>query len=437
MSADQEPKNGSNGGLFDRLSLSERKWTLEALRNETVGGVLMLTAAAVALVLANSQFGDWYAELSQVTFGPEALKLNLSLSVWAADGLLAIFFFVAGVELRHELQLGSLAQPSKAAVPIAAAVGGMALPAILYVAVNLFAENGELTGWGIPMATDIAFALAVLAVVGRRLPVALRAFLLSLAVVDDLGAILVIALFYSEYFNPGEFAIAVALLALYGFLQQKRFTGWPIYLAIALVAWGFMHASGVHATVAGVAVGLLTRVKKDPGETEAPGDRAEHIIRPISAGLAVPIFAFFAAGVDMRGETLSEVLGNPIALGVIAGLVIGKPIGVIGTAWLMAKFTRASLSSSVRWRDVLAVGLLAGIGFTVSLLISELAFAEGLELDAAKIGVLAASVLAALLATVVLLSRNRFYAEMDSIEEADVNQDGIPDVYQKDDTSPS
>ena len=352
------------------------------------------------------------------------------MSVWAADGLLAIFFVVAGVELRHEFQLGTLASPKRAAVPIAAALGGMALPALLYVAVNLTLTDGQPGGWGIPMATDIAFALAVLAVVGRRLPVALRAFLLSLAVVDDLGAILVIAVFYSKGFDPLAFAISVALLALYGFLQWKRVKGWPIYVAIALVAWVFMHSSGVHATVAGVAAGLLTRVKRDPGESESPGERAEHVIRPISAGLAVPLFAFFAAGVDLRGSDLVTTMTTPVAIGIVVGLVVGKPVGVVGTAWLMARFTRASLSSSIRWRDVVAVGLLAGIGFTVSLLIAELAFPDDtFLLNSAKLAVLAASVVSAVIASLMLLTRNRYYAGLH--EDRDDDGDGIPDVYQR------
>lgn len=431
MAEDKAESGNGGNGLFGRLSLSERTWTLAALRDETVGGILMLVAAAAALIMANSPLGDFYQELSETTIGPEALHLNLSLAVWAADGLLAIFFFVAGVELRYELQLGSLANPAKAAVPIAAAIGGMVIPALIYVGVNLAHSDGQLQGWGIPMATDIAFALAVLAVVGRRLPVALRAFLLSLAVVDDLGAILVIAVFYSKGFDAASFAAAVGLLIAYGLLQRFRFRGWPVYLGLAVLAWGFMHASGVHATVAGVAAGLLTRVKPDPGEEESPGHAAEHVVRPISAGIAVPIFAFFAAGVDMRGESLGETLATPVALGVTLGLVLGKPIGVVGVAALMAKFTRARLSSAIKWRDVFAVGLLAGIGFTVSLLISELAFTEDeLLLDAAKIAVLLASVISAILATFVLLSRNRYYAEVAEIEERDENMDGIPDVYQ-------
>jgi NhaA family Na+:H+ antiporter len=428
---DPESADKSSSTLFGRLPLLEREWIVQSLRDETVGGVLLMIAAAIGMIWVNSAWGDYYIELSETTIGPEALKLNLTLKEWASDGLLAIFFFVAGVELRHELELGTLANPRKAAVPIAAALGGMAVPAIIYAVINLTADEGLPHGWGIPIATDIAFALAILAVVGRRLPIALRAFLLSLAVVDDLGAITVIAIFYSTTFNPGSFAIAVACLAVYWLLMRERFSVFWVYLALVVVAWGFMHASGVHATVAGVAAGLLTRVKRDPGETESPADRGLHKIQPISAGIAVPIFAFFAAGVDLRGSDIVETIANPVAIGVIAGLVIGKPVGVVGTAWLMAKFTSASLSDSVRWRDVMAVGFLAGIGFTVSLLVTELAFVgnEG-ALDSGKIAVLIATVCATILASLMLLTRNRFYAEMALKEEADADDDGIPDVYQ-------
>jgi len=418
--------------LFERLPIGERNWLLPALRDETVGGVLLLIATVIALVWVNSPWGDSYIALSEVTIGPDFLHLNLTLAEWAADGLLAVFFFIAGVELRHELELGTLANPAKAAVPIAAAIGGMVVPAAFFVAINASTHSEHLQGWGIPMATDIAFALAVLAVVGRRLPVALRAFLLSLAVVDDLGAITVIAVFYSEGFIAWSFFVSLAALALYWVLQRERFSQWWVYVLLAVVAWVFMLNSGVHATVAGVLVGLLTRVRTDPGEEESPGARAEHKIRPVSAAICVPIFAFFAAGVDLRDANIIETIGSPVALGVIVGLVLGKPIGVVGTAWVMARFTKAKLSEDIRWRDVIAIGMLAGIGFTVSLLIAELAFPGDIEgTDAAKIGILLASVLAAGLATLVILSRNRYYAVLAAREERDEDHDGVPDVYQQ------
>jgi len=425
--------DGMTHQIFDRPSLAERLWLLRALRGETIGGVLLLIAAVVAIIWANSPWGDAYFELGAITIGPEALGLNLTLATWAADGLLAVFFFVAGLELKHELTHGTLSKPSQAAVPIAAALGGMVVPAVIFVAiVATSGEPGGLRGWAVPMATDIAFALAVLAVVGRRLPVALRAFLLTLAVVDDLGAITIIAIFYSKGFSLAYFALAVALLAVYWLLQRRRVRSPFIYIPLALVIWWATHESGVHATVAGVAMALLTRSSTDPGETESPVDRLQRIVLPLSAGVCVPLFAFFAAGVDLRSTGLADALSNPIAIGIIAGLVLGKPIGVVVTAWLMARFTRARLNPAIGWRDVIAVGMLAGIGFTVALLITELAFtANSGQLDSAKVAVFTASVVSALIAAVMLLSRNRHYRRQSAVEDADVDGDGIPDVYQR------
>jgi NhaA family Na+:H+ antiporter len=279
------------------------------------------------------------------------------------------------------------------------------------------------------MATDIAFALAVLAVMGSKLPVSLRAFLLTLAVVDDLGAILVIAVFYSHGFSVVPFVLSILGLALYWFLQRRRVDSWLVYVPLALVIWALMHASGVHPTVAGVTLGLLTRVRPDPGEVVAPADRYEHAVRPLSAGVCVPLFAFFSAGVTFVGLGGSAIT-DPVAIAIVVGLVVGKPLGVFGGAWTVARFTRASLSSSLRWADVLAVGILAGIGFTVSLLIDELAFEDDpARQTAAKIGVLLASVVAALLASVALTARRRAYAALADLEERDDDGDGVPDVY--------
>jgi len=434
------PEAGTGAGrnvVFERLPLGERSRLLAALRQETVGGALLLGAAVIALVWANSPWRESYHQLADTVVGPSALHLDLTLQTWAADGLLAVFFFVAGLELKHELVLGTLSKPSKAVVPVVAAICGMVVPAVLYSGtVVAMGDPDAVVGWGIPMATDIAFALAVLAVMGAKLPVALRAFLLTLAVVDDLGAILVIAVFYSHGFSALPFVLAVLGLGLYWFLQQRRVDSWLVYLPLALVVWGLMHASGVHATVAGVALGLLTRVRPDPGEKEAPADRYEHAVRPISAGVCVPLFAFFSAGVTFVGLG-GSVLTEPVAVAIVVGLVVGKPLGVFGGAWTVARFTRASLSSSLRWADVFAVGVLAGIGFTVSLLIDELAFdGDPVLLTAAKIGVLVASVLAAVLASIALGLRKRAYAALAEIEDLDSDGDGVPDVYGSDANSP-
>jgi NhaA family Na+:H+ antiporter len=416
--------------VFERLPLQERLWVLRQLQDETVGGALLIISAAIALVWANSPWGDVYFDIANFTVGPSALHLDLSLATWAADGLLAVFFFVAGLELKHELVKGSLSKPSKAAVPVAAALGGMIVPAAIYAAVNLSSATGEPSGWGIPMATDIAFALAVLAVAGRQLPVAVRAFLLTLAVVDDLGAIIVIALFYSDKFELMPFVASLVCMFGYWLAQRARITTPLLYVPLALLTWALMHESGVHATVAGVALAMLTRIKEDPGEDEAPAERLQHSLHPLSAGFCVPAFAFFAAGVDLRGQSLIDALESPIAIGIMLGLVVGKPIGVLLGAGLTARFTRASLAKGLSWLDVVAVGLLAGIGFTVSLLITELAFGYGSDTTSVgKIAVLSASVIAAALAIVALRMRARTYRDIHAEEERDDDQDGIPDVY--------
>jgi Na+:H+ antiporter, NhaA family len=427
--------DGSSGpDVFERLPWRERVFIGDVLRQETVGGALLLIAALFALIWANSPWREAYYDLASTKVGPAALNLNLSLSTWAADGLLAIFFYVAGLELKRELVVGTLRKPAEAVLPVAAALGGMIVPALIFVAVA-WGNSPDITGWGIPMATDIAFALAVLAVVGRNLPAQLRAFLLTLAVVDDLGAITVIALFYSDKTKLAWLALAIGLLALFALLQHRRVRSAWIYVPLALVTWAVMHESGVHATVAGVALGLLTRVRPDPGETESPAERLEHMIRPWSAALAVPIFAFFSAGVTVVGTDLGAAISDPAAQGIVLGLVVGKFIGIFGTTYLVVRFTRARLSSAMTWADIAGVALVAGVGFTVSLLIAELAFdTDETQLAHAKLGILTASVIAAFLASLLLLRRNRAYRELADLENRDDDGDGIPDVYQRDGT---
>jgi NhaA family Na+:H+ antiporter len=386
--------------LFTRASKGQTQWLGEALRNETTGGILLLVAAIAALVWANIDFNS-YSALKDFKIGPAEIHLDLSLGKWAADGLLAIFFFVAGMELKHELVVGSLKDKSVAAVPIAAALGGMIAPAAIFAFFN--AGQPSLMGWGIPMATDIAFALAVLAVAGRSLPLELRAFLLTLAVVDDLGAIIVIAIFYTAQLNILALLVSVGGLFIFGMLQKKRVTGWYLYLPLAAVIWYSLHESGIHATIAGVAMGLLMNLKQ--------ADKVMHTIHPISAGFAVPVFAFFSAGVFVQGLSLSDVASSPVALGIIFGLVVGKPLGVVGTAWLMARFTKASLSQELSWWDVATIGTLAGVGFTVSLLINELAFKQDEATSSmGTLAVLVASTIAAVLAIIALQFRKRAYA---------------------------
>lgn len=426
MSADRDR---SSRRLLTRTTWPERQRVSELLRMETVGGALLLAAAGAALVWANSPWSQTYHRVSEFVIGPASLHLNLSLSAWAADGLLAIFFFVVGLELKREFVAGDLRDPARAALPIAAAVGGMLVPAAMFIGINLATGHPEnLDGWAVPIATDIAFALAVLAILSTHLPSALRIFLLTLAVVDDLLAITVIAVFFTEHLAPGPLLLALIPIGLFGIAVHRGVRQWWVLIPLALAAWGLVHASGVHATVAGVLLGFTVPVLG----RHAAGERFEHRWQPVSAGFAVPVFAFFAAGVTVGGLSgFTEALSHPVTIGVIAALVLGKPIGVLGTTYLLARFTHARLDDDLAWRDVLGVALLAGIGFTVSLLIGELAFGHasvaGVDV---KIAVLAGSVIAGLIAALVLASRNAAYRRIHVLETSDEDHDGVPDIHQ-------
>jgi NhaA family Na+:H+ antiporter len=405
-----------------RLPLPERAFIAAALRAETVGGVLLLAATVVALIWANV-WPHAYETVSDHVIGPSTpLHLDLSVEAWAQDGLLAVFFFVAGIELKRELVVGELRDPRAAVLPVVAAACGVALPAVIYIVVNS-GSGGNPKGWAIPTATDIAFALGVLAVVGSHLPSALRAFLLTLAVVDDLIAILIIAVFYSSGVKLWALGLSLLGLVLFYVLHHSRVHGWYLYVPLAFVIWALMHESGVHATVAGVAMGLILRVTKDPGEEHSPGEHVEHLVRPFSAGFCVPVFALFAAGVPVSLHALSQVFSETAPLGVFLGLLLGKSLGVFGGTWATARFTKAELNPELEWADLFSLSVLSGIGFTVSLLIAELAFKNDLDLvERAKDAVLLGSLCCALTAAVLLRLRNRRYrrlVEEESEEDAD------------------
>ncbi|GLW70117.1 Na(+)/H(+) antiporter NhaA 3 [Kitasatospora phosalacinea] len=414
------------------LSLPERRYLTDALRTETVGGVLLLVAAAVALLWANL-WPHAYEAVLEYTVGPSGpLHLDLSLEAWAQDGLLTVFFFVAGIELKREFVAGELRTPSAAVLPVVAAVCGVLLPAVLFTVINVAAPNGHPAGWAIPTATDIAFALGVLAVVGSHLPSALRAFLLTLAVVDDLIAILIIAVFYSSGIEFWALGAALAGLVLFWFLHRRGVHGWWLYVPLAVVIWALMHESGVHATVAGVAMGLLLRCHREEGEEHSPGEHIEHLVRPLSAGLAVPVFALFAAGVPVSAEVLGEVFTQPAPLGIVIGLLVGKSVGIFGGTWLAARYTRATLNPQLTWSDMVALATVAGIGFTVSLLISDLAFPDDHHLaQLCKEAVLVGSLACAVVGSLLLKRRNRHYRELYDEENRDEDGDGVPDVYQR------
>ncbi len=384
----------------------DERWIKDALKDETFAGALLMISASIALIVANSSLSSWYFDLLSYKFEIPFLSLNLTIAHWVSDGLLAIFFFIAGLELKHELVHGSLSNKSQAIVPVVAAIAGMAIPVLIFT--TLLRSNPEaLAGWAIPMATDIAFALAVLAIAGRKLPTEIRAFLLTVAVVDDLGAISIIAIFYSEKFNFTYLFLTLLLLFIFWLLHRINKAHLLLALPIALLAWWTMYKSGVHATVAGVALALLVPNKPRAGGEASTAERCESRVHPISVLLVIPLFAFVSAGVDIRGSGFVEGITSPIASGIILALVIGKFLGIVGATYLFTRFTRASLNENLKWSDISAIGLLAGIGFTVSLLIVKLSYEDSQLLESAKVGVLAASVFASLLAVILLRIQSR------------------------------
>ncbi|UKA55719.1 Na+/H+ antiporter NhaA [Arthrobacter sp. FW305-BF8] len=434
--------------VFSRSTYPEYLRIAAILRTETVGGALLLAATAAALIWANSPAADAYYGLRDFKLGYEPWHLQLSLGHWASDGLLALFFFIAGLELKREFVSGDLRRPSRAVVPVTAAAGGVAIPAIIYSAIVWNAGAGALRGWAIPTATDIAFALAVLAVINTHLPSALRTFLLTLAVVDDLIAIGIIAFFYSSGLQPALLLAALVPLALFAWLVQKRVSRWYLLVPLAAATWGLVHASGIHATVAGVLLGFTVPVAASRRETQQDSTtagsttdaggtgmaaRLEHLLRPLSAGFAVPVFAFFSAGVALGGTTgLTSALSDPVAVGIVTALIAGKALGVFGATFLVTKTTRAQLDDGLKWVDVAGLSLLAGVGFTVSLLIAELSFGSGsAQDDHAKVAILAGSLTAAALAAVVLKARNRHYRRLEAEETRDDDGDGVPDVFER------
>jgi Na+:H+ antiporter, NhaA family len=392
---------------------------------DVTSGALLLVAAVAAVVWANSPWRDAYESLISFEFGPESLHLHLSVAEWAADGLLAIFFFIVGVELKQEFVAGSLRDLKLAGVPIVAAIGGMVVPALCYVAVVAIWDSEALRGWAIPTATDIAFALAVLAIFGRGLPLALRTFLLTLAVVDDLLGITVIATFYTETIDFVMFGAALLVIAVFGVLVRLKRPrpAWliPVVLVpVAVVAWALMHASGVHATVAGVLLGFTVPAIARFGESSSRTHQFDVAIRPTSSAIALPVFAFLSAGVTVVGES---GIVQPVSIGIFLGLVVGKVIGVMAATAVMTRFTPLRLPDSIGVRDLLPVGMLTGVGFTVALLIAELSFEHGSDdhASAAKAAILLASVVAALVAAVLL----RWDARRK--RDPDMNRDGVVD----------
>lgn len=380
------------------------------LANDIVAGMILVFAAIFALVLANapSPVREAYMTLSNYEFGPSSLGLHLSVHEWAQDGILTLFFFTVGLELKQEFAIGSLHNIKVAAMPIIAAIFGMIGPACVYLLGTAISGDNAWHGWAIPTATDIAFAVAILQIFGRGLPLAARTFLLTLAVADDLGGILVIAIFYATGMKFISLLLALVCAAIFGFLAQNRWGRWWILIPLGIVTWYFMFDSGVHATISGVLLGMTVPAKQRPNEEEPETERLTEAVNPFSAGLAVPIFAFFAAGVnvvDVTGGPIN-VLTHPIAISVMLAMPLGKFLGIFGSVALFTKVTPLTLGEGVGLRDVLPVSITAGIGFTVALLISHLAFRGDSELtQAGSLGVLMGTFASVIIAAIALKLR--------------------------------
>ena len=399
----------------------------------TSGGLLLVVAAVVAMVWANSPLSGAYDALrhSEVVLRAGPFVVREDLQHFVNDALMAVFFLFVGLEIKRELVAGDLRDRRAAALPVFAAIGGMALPALIYAAVN--SGQAGSAGWGVPIATDIAFALGVLALLGDRVPASLKLFLLSLAIIDDIGAIAVIAIFYAGNLDPSALAFAALFAAASVGLRAARVHWAPLHVMLGVGCWLAAYNSGVHPTLAGVAFGLITpalplapavvvrRWTRDMSdeptatelrelmnvakETVSPAERLEHLLHPVTSFIIVPLFALVNAGVEIRLDAFDSPASASVALGVALGLVVGKTAGVAGAAWLAVRLRAATLPADMDWRSIIGIGALAGIGFTVSLFVTGLAFDDpGLE-QAAKLAVLVSSVVASLLGSAILLRR--------------------------------
>jgi len=440
--------------LVNQVAVQSRPRVSRAIvrfvKTESAGGIVMMSAAAVALILANTPLQEAYEELwhtyAGLVFGDWAL--SMSLLHWVNDGLMALFFFVVGLEIKREILFGELASVRRAALPVVAAIGGAVVPALLYWVFN---RGGEyVQGWGVPMATDIAFAVAILAMLGSRAPLWIKAFITALAIADDLMAVLVIAIFYSGNLDLTALAWAGGVLAVM-FVMNRTGTQRPlVYVVPILLVWYFVYQSGIHATIAGVAAAAmipagrrrdseadsvdlsqslevainslqvmqsgpqddwevkdlreetLAEVAEEAHESAATLYRMEHAIHPWVAFLVLPIFAFANAGISIPAVSPTDLLAHPLPLGIIVGLFVGKQLGITGFTWLAVRVGLGALPEGARWRTLWGGSLLAGIGFTMSIFIASLAFMDGDTLDLAKIGIIVGSLLSAVVGIVVL-----------------------------------
>jgi len=363
---------------------------------EGASTILLLIATAAALALANSPLRDAYEHLLHLPLALHAgsFTFELSLGHFVNDALMAVFFFVVGMEIKRELVLGELSSPRRAALPVFGALGGMIAPAGIYAALHW--GGPAIRGWGIPMATDIAFAVAALGVFGARVPSGLKIFLLALAIADDIGAVAVIALFYTAELTPLGLVVAFGGLVTCVLLARAGVRSYGVYLLVGAVVWYATLQSGVHATIGGVLLGLLTPARPDEGEEHSPIDDLVHRLHPWVAFVIMPVFALCNAGVALDASSLGDAQAQRVAAGVALGLLLGKPVGITLVSWLAVRLGVAELPRGVGWFQIAAAGLLAGIGFTVALFIAALAFDDARLVAGAKVGILAASLLATL-----------------------------------------
>jgi len=377
------------------------------LKSESASGVLLVIAAALAMIIANSPWGVHYTSTlaTEVMVGVknsniewlQSFAIYKPILLWVNDGLMAVFFFMVGLEIKREVMKGELSDKRKVVLPIAAAIGGIAVPALIYAGINWTnPDQTAIDGWAIPAATDIAFALGVLSLLGKRVPAALKLFLLTLAIIDDLGAIIIIALFYTQELSLTSMIIAA--LAVFGLLTLNRMRVYTViaYFILGLIMWVAVLKSGVHATLAGVIIAFFIPLHKPDGESISMAEQLEHDLHKGVAFIILPLFAFANSGISFDGVKLEEVFG-PISMGIALGLLIGKPIGIMLTSWIMVKSRLASLPEGVTWSYMFGVSLLAGIGFTMSLFISSLAFTDGSSMNADRIGIFLGSTISAIL----------------------------------------
>lgn len=372
----------------------------EFLDSEAAGGIILMVAAALALIVANSPLAETYFSALHAYLGP------LSVSHWVNDGLMAVFFLLVGLEIKREMLDGQLSTWPRRVLPGIAAAGGMLVPALVYVAVNRN-NAAALSGWAIPTATDIAFALGVLSLLGSRVPASLKVFLTALAIIDDLGAVIIIAIFYTSGLSLAYLGAAFAVIAALVVLNRMRVMTLVPYVVLGVILWVLVLKSGVHATLAGVALALTIPLERSAGIghdlDHSPLHRLEHGLHKIVAFVVIPIFGFANAGVSLAGLSVSALI-EPLTLGVAAGLVVGKLVGVFGSSALAIRLGLADLPANAGWTHMIGISLLCGIGFTMSLFIGLLAFAGDVALqDAVKVGILAGSFIAAILGAAVLL----------------------------------